>query len=70
MQELLTQNGVSPLHALTFDAHLQMPFPLLAAASQNSPVVIPEQDASEAVHLHTLLAESQYAPVLKSLHDE
>ena len=99
VQILLTQIGVDPLHASTVDEHLQIPFPLLAVASQNSPVDIPAHDsrfvvhlqipspllADESqnapvdspahddkveVHLQTLLAASQYAPVLKSLHDE
>ena len=47
------------LHASTDDAHLQIPFPLLAAASQYSPVVIPEHDASDEVHLHSPSEASQ-----------
>ena len=65
------ETHVSPdtLHASTVDEHLQMPFPLLADASQNSPVAIPEHEFRLDVHLQTLLAASQYAPVDKSLQD-
>ena len=53
------------LQASTVDEHLQMPFPLSAEASQNSPVVIPAQDATAEVHLQILLEASQCDPVDK-----
>ena len=64
----------SPVDMLAHDArfvvHLQMPLPLLADGSHNAPVDSPAHDDRVEVHLQTLLAASQYAPVLKSLHDE
>ena len=61
------ETHVSPdtLQASTVDEHLQMPFPLFAEASQNSPVSNPAQDGKDEVHLQILLEASQYEPVDK-----
>ena len=54
-----TQVSPDTLHASTVDEHLQIPLPLLAEASQNSPVEIPEHELRLDVHLQTLLPASQ-----------
>ena len=73
MQPPKAQISPDTLHASTDDAHLQMPFPLLADESQNAPVVSPAQDERLDVHLQRpfpLLAEaSQNAPVVSPAQD-
>ena len=68
-----TQVSPEMVQAAADDEHLQIPLPLLADASQYSPVLIPAQDASVDVHLQVplpLLAEaSQYDPVVRPAHD-
>ena len=50
--------------------HLHSPAPELPEVSQYSPVKGSEHEASERVHLQTLFAASQYAPVVFPKQDE
>ena len=68
-----TQVSPDTLHASTVDEHLQIPFPLFAVTSQNSPVDIPAHDARFVVHLQMPLppfaVASQNAPVVSPAHE-